>query len=1120
MIQLAVRHWPLPCVLLVVLLADVPVVTQSRAKVWEEPLVLPTYEVNPPDHNPRFYAGRAYQGAQGRVYPYAMIDDLTDNRVEKSYRAVYLENEYIKVCVLPELGGRVLSAVDKTNNYDFFYRQTVIKPALIGMIGAWISGGVEWNFPHHHRPTVFMPIDYTIENHPDGSATAWVGEMEIRHRMRWVVGLTLYPGKSYLEARLKPINRTPFIQSFLFFANAGTHSNENYQVFFPPDTQYVTYHGKNQFARWPVSREVFNAIDYTSGVDLSWWKNHPEWTSMFAWNYDEDFFAGYDHGKRAGTVSVANHHVAPGKKFWEWSAGPRGVLWDHILTEKDGPELELMTGAYSDNQPDYSWLQPLESKEVRLYWFPIRDLGGLKYANIEGALNVDLQASGVVRIAANTVAAHNGATLSLNSGDKVLFSETIDISPAHPFSAEVRLPAGTRPEDVRVSLTDHESRELFAYQEKKSKHEPMPEPVKPPPPPRDVQTIEELYYAGMRLEQFFNPALEPDAYYEEALRRDPNDSRVNLALGIRNLKRGLFADAEQRFRTALKRPTYNFTSPRDGEALYYLGLALRFQGKHREAIEPLYRATWSYGFHTPAYHQLAEISASAGQLEEALDHVNRALATNAWSGKTADLKAALLRRAGRAAEALELAQAVLKADPLDFWAGHEIYLAKKSSSKADADAQLKKLLNLMRADVQSFLELAVDYSHAGLWDEAIAILSLVPRSGAVQPAGAAMVDYYLGYFSGEQGDQARQLEFFKKAASANPRYVFPFRLESVAVLKRAAETNPADARAPYYLGNLLFDEQPAAALKEWEKSRALDPGFATVHRNLAIAYQQVERDLGKSVASMEKAVQCDPSDARLFYELDVLYERAGTAHEKRMATLEKNRATVEKRDDAISRLVLLYVQTARYDDAARLLAERHFNVWEGSRGLRDAYEDVYLLKGLARFRARDYRGALADYQKALEFPLNLENAWPYRGGRMPAIFYFIATAHEALGDTSNAKLFYDKAAEAKQLEQWSDLRYYEAMALKKLGKVDRAGRVLSGLMEFASVEPGSGVDFFSKFGEREPLNVRQARLHYLRGLVHRGRGDAAAARAEFEKALSLDVNQLWARVHLDTPPNP
>ena len=421
----------------------------------------------------------------------------------------------------------------------------------------------------------------------------------------------------------------------------------------------------------------------------------------------------------------------------------------------------------------------------------------------------------------------------------------------------------------------------------------------------------------------------------------------------------------------------------------------------------------------------------------------------------------------------------------------------------------------MRDEVQSHLELSVDYGHAGLWDEAIAVLSLLPRSGAKEPVGVAMVDYYLGYFWGEKGDRARQLEFFRKAAKDSPRYVFPFRLESIAVLKKAEEINPQDARAPYYLGNLLFDEQPAAALREWEKSRAIDPGFATVHRNLAIAYQQVEHDIPKAVASIEKAVQLDPSDARLFYELDALYERAGTAHAKRLEILEKNRATVDKRDDSASRLVLLYVQTGRYDEAARLLAERHFNVWEGSLGIRGAYEDVYLLKGLARFRAKDYRGALTDYQKGLEFPLNLENAWPYRGGRMPEIYYYLGTAYEALGEAQKARESYAKAVEAKQREEWTDLRYFEAMALKKLGQADKAETLLTGLMSFASIEPGSGVDFFSKFGEREPLNVRQARLHYLRGLVHQGRGEARAAKSEFEKALALDVNQLWARVGLE-----
>src|SRR6266700_627044 len=157
-----------------------------------------TYLSGPPDPNPMFYFGRQSQGAEGRTYPYPLYDNLTNTKGEQSYHLVYLENEYVKIAVAPEIGGRLFSAVDKTNNYDYVYHQHVIKPALIGLIGAWISGGIEWNIPHHHRASTFSPVQYRTEENPDGSKTVWVGELEVRHRMRWAVGYTLRPGSNVL----------------------------------------------------------------------------------------------------------------------------------------------------------------------------------------------------------------------------------------------------------------------------------------------------------------------------------------------------------------------------------------------------------------------------------------------------------------------------------------------------------------------------------------------------------------------------------------------------------------------------------------------------------------------------------------------------------------------------------------------------------------------------------------------------------------------------------------------------------------------------------------------------------------------------------------------------------
>ena len=286
-----------------------------------------------------------------------MYDNLTTEKADKSYQMVYLENEYLKVGILPESGGKIFEAVDKTNGYNFFYRQHVIKPALISLLGAWISGGVEWDVPHHHRATSFLPVQYTIEESADGSKTVWVGELELRDRMRWAVGITLHPGKSYLEASFRVINRTPVPTSMLCFSNVAVHVNEDYQIIFPPSTQWGTGHGKRDFTTWPIS----------NGVDLSWYKNIPGSRSVFAWNYRDDFSAGYDHGKQAGTMSIADHTVVPGKKFFTWGDSPNGHLQDTLLTDSDGPYIELMVGAYSDNQPDYSWMTPHETRR----WTPI-----------------------------------------------------------------------------------------------------------------------------------------------------------------------------------------------------------------------------------------------------------------------------------------------------------------------------------------------------------------------------------------------------------------------------------------------------------------------------------------------------------------------------------------------------------------------------------------------------------------------------------------------------------------------------------------------------------------------------------------------------------------------------
>ncbi len=1080
----------------------------TPVRVWEEKVVIPTYLAGPPEPNPMFYFGRQSQGAKGRIYPYPYYDTLTGKKVDKTYTMVYLENEYIRIGILPEIGGRVFEGIDKTNGYNFFYRQHVIKPALIGLIGAWISGGIEWNIPHHHRASTFIPVQYRVENGTDGSRTVWVGELEVRHRMRWAVGYTLRPGKSYLEAQVRILNRTPVVNTMLCFANVAVHADDDYQVLFPPGTQYATFHGKREFTAWPFSTTRFAGADFTRGVDVSWYKNNVSSNSFFAWNYEDDFFAGYDHGKKAGVMSVADHHVAPGKKVWTWGTGPRGQAWEKILTDSDGPYIELMVGAYSDNQPDYSWLQPYEVKSFSLNWYPFRDIGGVKKANLDAAVNLEV-AEGKAMVGFYTTAAHQAAEVELRAGDKVLLQESVAINPGRPYVNRVPVPAGMDEQDLRASISVR-GRVLVSYSPARPKPYLMPKPVTPPPAPQEIKTNEELYLTGLRIEQFHDPNLDPEPYWEEALRRDPGDVRVNTALGIVYFKKARFAEAEELLRKALERLTDRYTSPKDGEAYYYLGLALKAQGKEDEAFETLYKATWSLAWRAAGYYTLAEIAAKRGALESAIDLVGRSLEANGLNIRAQNLKAARLRHAGRTPEALQvLASAAYASDPLDARSMAEAWLASKSP---DARKTLTSTLNQFPATAQ---ETAAEYLDAGLWQDGADVLAAMIEDAPDKSSINAMACYYLGYFEERLGWRERADGYYGLAAKMPTDYVFPFQYEAIDVLRAAMKAEPRDARAPYFLGDLLYDWQPEEAAKVWETSAALDPSFAIVHRNLATAYmhQKTGSDLHRAISELEKAVACKRKYALHFAELDELYEQALTPVEKRLALLERNQDVVSLRDDALNRELALMVIAGKYDDAIRIMTGRWFAVAEGANlNVAEQWIDAHLLRGRKSIDAGKYRDALEDFQAASAIPSNIPAESMNAGARASEIAYWTAAAHDGMGDREAAAKYWNKGSAPAQPESsrragylaGGPESYYRGLCLQKLGQEERARAIFDGLVKAGQQTLGEPAQ------RRQPVRVRKAAAHYAAALGYLGLNEKEKAAEELKRALENSPDHLGA----------
>lgn len=349
---------------------------KNEVWAWEELITLQTYPVGKPEKNPLFLEKRVYQGSSGAVYPHPVIEKINDEITDQQYTAVFIENEYLKIMILPGLGGRIHRAYDKVRQRDFVYYNEVIKPALVGLTGPWISGGIEFNWPQHHRPGTFEPVDYCIKGNDDGSKTVWINELEIMTRTKGMAGFTLYPGRAYLEISGKLFNRTTLPQSFLWWANPAVKVNDYYQSIFPPDVYAVFDHGKRDVSGFPMATGTYYKVDYSPGTDISLYKNIPVPTSYMAIHSGYDFIGCYEHDTEAGMLHVANHHISPGKKQWTWGNGDFGKAWDRNLTDHNGPYIELMAGIFTDNQPDFTWLKPNEQKEFEQYFLPYAKQAG------------------------------------------------------------------------------------------------------------------------------------------------------------------------------------------------------------------------------------------------------------------------------------------------------------------------------------------------------------------------------------------------------------------------------------------------------------------------------------------------------------------------------------------------------------------------------------------------------------------------------------------------------------------------------------------------------------------------------------------------------------------------
>lgn len=1079
---------PFLALILLCLAMMVQAVAQSSKdtpRVWEAPLVIPTYELNPPNPYPALLD---WQRRKWRpVYPYPFLDSLGTEKTNKSWRAVYLENEYLKVTVLPELGGHVYQIFDKTLNRDIIYSNPVMKYAMVALRGAWVSGGIEWNFPDGHTLTTVAPIDYVMRTEADGSAAVAIGDTERVQRMQWQVILRLRPGTRVLESEVTLNNRREVPGRYWYWSTAGAPAAADLRFNYPMREAYP-------HAFWPVFK-----FPIEKGVDIGRFSEVPNFLSLFARDSKRDYFGIYYEKSDWGVVHVADHRELPGKKTWTWGTDDNGDVWIDKLTDGGGQYVEFQGGRF-ETQMEHQFIAPHRVEHFFEYWFGVNRMGGAwTEATRDAAVRVDLQGS---RAAVSIAPNHRfiQAELSLVNGGKQVHTEHIDLDPTKVFTTTFDVSAPRQP--IELTLKSKDGRVLLRYRTDSSvdNNPDFKAATRPIPDPPNPTSAEQSYVAGLAFDKKSKEREARDAY-TEALKRDPGFAPAHIALGLSFYRSGEYEAAAKHLDAALVR------NKDAGDAHYYLALVQRALGQTSEAEDHLLWLVRSGYRESLARYVLGEIAFANGDTKTALEQLQQAVMLYPRDLKARTVLAAAERLDGNVTAALTTINEVANELPIDYFAINEQILINRAARNTENEkAATDQLRQLLSREPDAVLELAFNYMAIGQQQEAITILEDAIKRG---PTGILAVDknrihpmlyYTLGYLYQKSGERERARTQFALGMKGDPAFVFPHRVEEIDVLRTAVAVNANDGRAAYYLGNVLAGlNRDKEALAAWRDAVKLDPTNTIAQRNYARALWLVSQNREEAAAQYQRAINVTPNDFRLYIEFDKLLAEL-RATDRRIKLLEGAPAAVLAQSGAVQSLAGAYIDAGRFSDAAALLAKTTFTSGEGEDAALGLYRKAHL--GLARkYReADDHLKAATEFAAVTEFPRNFGVGRPAMQSQAQ---YYVAAAreYEAAGKRDEAERWWQRAATeelnppSQPEEPWSEHYYYKAVALDHVGRKADARKLYERLARLNDDQ---------KMVQAEPWPATGAIRFVLAGAGLKALGRNDEARIAFERALKID----------------
>jgi tetratricopeptide (TPR) repeat protein len=904
--------------------------------VHEGTLTLPTYEEDLPDVNPRFdlFARRPFL-----IYPYTARTNLTDRRSDRTWRTLVLENEHLRLTVLPDLGGRIYSCVDKATGAEMFYANTSIKYADVAYRGAWVALGVEFNFPVSHNWVTVSPVDFGTVLHPDGSASVWVGNIDRPYGMQWRVELRLRPRCSLLEQTTTLYNRSDVRHRFYWWTAANVRADGDSHIVYP--MEFTAAHHFADVDTWPVD---------SSGADLSYPRNHTAgFVSRFAHGTREPFLGVYRPSTNAGMVHVADHHDMPGKKIWSWGWDDEARDWRRALSDDLSAYLEPQAGLFRD-QETYAFLEPQQVLRFRETWQPVRRIGGFSRANDEGVVHLRRGEGRALRVGLNVTRPVQGGCVVVRDGTRTVSEEPLHLEPSGVFDRTYS--NLTAPGPYTVEIRDDAGRVLLAHTEGGYDVAPRAE-VKTGPqqlyvfPPAEKRSEGDWLELG-RHQELNGKLLEAHDVYASALASLPASPGLQKAAGRLAVQLRRYAEAVEPLSKAVAR------SSNDAEALYYLGLAQAARGEVQKARFAWDQAATIPQWRGPAILQLARLASREGSDGvEGLRLVRQALSAGPDMVRAGGMEVALLRRTGHLEEARARLARWRSIDPPNS------FLRNEAVALGEADEALWAHL---AGDPERVLELVVDYMALGLWDDAYALLErrypsagVVSEPGMPLPQDYPLVTYYRGYCAEKSGRSG--VEDYAVASRLSTRFVFPNRAESLVVLRRALEVEPKDATAHFLLGSLLLaGGQADEALAEWESARLFDPRLPVLHRNIGFTLLYAHGNASGALRAFEEGMGVDRENVELYEGADQALTLLGRPPEDRAGVLRRYPGSPLP-SRLVYKLALALAEAGRFGEAEALFPGRFFPREEFGTNVRQVYLEVKLRQALAF--AREGRKATA-----------------------------------------------------------------------------------------------------------------------------------------------------------------